>query len=142
MDFTSGTLPQFVTVSGRGVVHNGMDAAITFWDRDIPDVEGLNVRGEPRFIQRFGDYDYVPPAGQPRPSELTLGPGESMGYSFKSENQYVSSISEVEYWYSGMGRNEHTLYYADWRIQIACGSPATATTIERQRLRNDYRPTG
>ncbi|MGX9901669.1 hypothetical protein ACW0JT_20525 [Arthrobacter sp. SA17] len=52
----------YVAITGRGVIHNATDAPVTFFDGDIPDVLGLNERGETHILLTQG-----PSTSCPRP---------------------------------------------------------------------------
>lgn len=130
----------YVAIDGRGVIHNATDAPVTFFDGDIPDVQGLNVRGETHILITRGDFDYLPPAGQPRPSTLTLAPGQSMGYSIKSDREYESSVLRVQQFYSAMDR--YDIYFSSWSNHRDCGNPVRHDLPSGQSLPNSYAPAG
>jgi hypothetical protein len=128
----------YVAITGRGVLHNATDASVTFFDGDIPDVQGLSARGETHILLTQGTFDYVPPAGQPRPSTLTLKSGESMGYSLSSPREYESTVVGVHTFYSAMDRFE--IYFSSWRNHRDCGNPVRQALPGGQSLPNSYTP--
>lgn len=130
----------YVSISGRGVIHNATDAQVSFFDGFIPEVQGLDARGTVGTLMTMGEFDYVPPAGQPRPPTLTLKPGESMGYTVHSPREYALTVAKVKSFYSAMDR--YDIYFSSWSNHRDCGNPASANLPGGQSLPNTYRPAG
>lgn len=59
------TLPNEVTIVGRGTLHNGSSAAIRISERDVPNLYGLDSKGRIATIELYGEYDWAPPPGIP-----------------------------------------------------------------------------
>lgn len=130
----------FVSISGRGVIHNTTNAQVTFFDGFIPEVQGLDGRGTASTLMTMGEFDYVPPAGQLRPSTLTLKPGESMGYTVHSPREYELTVAKMKSFYSAMDR--YDIYYSSWSTHRDCGNPARAYLPGGQSLPSTYTPGG
>jgi hypothetical protein len=126
----------YVSISGRGVILNATDAQVTFFDGFVPEVQGLDERGTASTFMTMGKFDFVPPAGQPRPSTLTLKPGESMGYTVQSPREYELTVARVKSFYSAMDR--YDIYYANWTNHRDCGNPARQELPGGQSLPNTY----
>lgn len=77
------TLYNEVTVVGRGTLHNGTSAAVKISQRDVPDLDGLDSKGQNATIAQYGDYDWAPPPGVPSGGYVVLQPGESATYTVK-----------------------------------------------------------
>ncbi|WP_418605790.1 hypothetical protein [Georgenia sp. SUBG003] len=65
-----------------GTLANATDAAVSVAESNIPDVVALDTDGSGRQVWslRYGSYDIAVPAGQPRPIEVRLGPGEALRF--------------------------------------------------------------
>lgn len=113
-----------VNVVGSGSFHNGTNAKVDVSIISIPFVRGLDDSGATVWNNWTGEFDYVPPAGKPRPSSVTLAPGESIQYSFVSNDVSSSNLAKIRYWYSDV--ENQLVNFQDMNITVACGNPRIA----------------
>jgi hypothetical protein len=104
------TLPDEVTVVGRGTLHNGTTAAIQIPEYDVPDLDGLDSKGQIAAIETYGEYDWAPPPGVPSGGYVVLQPGESVTYVVK-DSTLGSMIVPVTHWYSATESGSVQMYY-------------------------------
>lgn len=130
----------YVGLTAKGTINNRTSAVITFYDRGTPDLEGLDSRGSTTFFEQFGDYSYVPPAGEPRPSQLILHPGQSMNYQVTREYVHVDSILATNFWFTALDTNSFSVSYDDEEARIGCGDPKVVANESGQSIPNTYRP--
>lgn len=98
-DQTYNGIMNVVTVTGQGTVRNASTSPATFSIISIPNVIGLDRDGRTVLSNNLGDFDYTPPAGQPRPDEVVLTPGESLNFSFTNKDERAETVADVTHWY-------------------------------------------
>lgn len=137
-EFPYSTLPNEVTVVGRGTLHNGTSAAVQVNERDVPNLEGLNARGQTSAIALYGDYDWAPSPGVPSGGVIVVEPGESVTYTVKDDT-LASSIAEVTHWYSSTESGWLQMYFsnAGSLCNVAGMNPGSGKAIP-----NDFVPRG
>jgi hypothetical protein len=104
------TLPNEVTVVGRGTLHNGTSAAIKILEHDVPNLDGLDSRGQNATIALYGEYDWAPPPGVPSGGYVVVQPGGSVTYTVKDPT-LASMIVPVTHWYSATDLGSVQMYY-------------------------------
>lgn len=106
-----------VTVTARGVFTNGTSAPLAVDDADIPNLLGLDQRGDSAVTELYGTYDSPPPPpGEPNPGEFILEPGESVVYTAVS-NTYDEAVRKVKYWQAD---NDGYVLYYPFRELVNC----------------------
>jgi hypothetical protein len=104
------TLLNEVTVVGRGTLHNGTSAVIKIPEYDVPDLDGLDTKGQIAAIETYGEYDWAPPPGVPSRGDVVLQPGESVTYTVR-DSTLGSMIVPVTHWYSATESGSVQMYY-------------------------------
>lgn len=130
----------YLSITAHGSVNNNSSAAITFYDRDIPNLEGLDSRGSTVFFEEYGEYSYVPPAGEPRPSQLTLEPGQSMAYKVFRESEYQISVAETKFWHNDLDSHSFAVYFVGAAALVGCDDPRVVAPASGQSIPNPYKP--
>lgn len=129
----------YIGVVAHGSIRNGTSSAIGFYDRDTPDLEGLDARGGTVFFEQFGDYAYLPQAGLPRPSTLTLESGQSMDYSIPIEYANVESLKETRSWYTAIDKYSFHVEFANPSVPSGCDNPLVFANINGQSIPNRFK---
>jgi hypothetical protein len=130
----------YISVTAHGSVRNESSAAITFADADTPNLEGLDSRGSTTFFEQYGEFSYVPPAGKPRPGELTLEPGQSMSYNVIKEYVPTGVLAATKFWYTDLDSHSFTVYFSDAPALPGCDFPRVVANAAGQSLANPYKP--
>lgn len=104
------TDPDAITVIGRGSLVNGTTAPVRITQRDVPNLEGLDSRGQTALIALYGDYDWAPPPGVPSGGVIVLQPGESVTYTVEDPTR-ASMITPVTHWYSATDVASVQMFY-------------------------------
>ena len=102
-----------VLVTGRGTITNGTTAAVQIMQTDVPDLEGLDERGQIEAIQTTGTYDWAPPPGVPSGGVIDLQPGQTLAFTVVEDTYRPSST--VKYWYSSTESGSVLMYFTDFR---------------------------
>lgn len=99
-----------VTITGRGVLTNNTNSPIGVGEDDIPNFQGLDVRGQSIVIELYGTYDWAPAPGQPSMGEFVLEPGASVAYTAVSKT-WDTTVKDVRFWYSATVPGSMLLYF-------------------------------
>jgi hypothetical protein len=127
-----------IGITAHGSVRNDSSAAITFSDGDVPNLEGLDSRGSTTFFELYGEYSYVPPVGQPRRSELTLEPGQSMTYQVIKEYAPTDILAATKFWHNDLDSHSFPVYFLD--APTECDLPRVIANAAGQSVPNLYKP--
>lgn len=130
----------YIGIIAHGSVRNDSSAAITFSDGDVPNLEGLDSRGSTTFFELYGEYSYVPPAGQPRPSDLTLEPGQSMTYKIIKEYALTDILAATKFWHNDLDSHSFPVYFLD--APTECDVPRVIANAAGESIANLYKPAG
>lgn len=101
-----------VIVTGRGTLTNGTSAAVRITQTDVPDLEGLDERGQIEAIETTGTYDWAPPPGIPSGGVIDLQPGQILTFTVVEDTYRPSST--VKYWYSSTESGSVMMYFTDF----------------------------
>ena len=126
----SSASPNRATVLARGTVTNGTSAPVGFLEFDIPNFQGLNVRGQPVVIELHGTYDWAPPPGVPSGGEIHLQPGQSVSWSAVSET-WDTTVHDVTHWYSAAEPGSMLTFFGGSNVACQVGAmvPGTGAAI-------------
>jgi hypothetical protein len=98
-----------VTVTAHGVFTNGTSSPLAVDNADIPNLLGLDERGDSPVMERYGTYESPsPPPGEPNTGEFILEPGASVVYTAVSDTS-AESVRKVKYWQADS--DGYVLYY-------------------------------
>lgn len=101
-----------VSITGRGTITNGTTAAVQIMQTDVPDLEGLDERGQIVTIQTTGTYDWAPPPGTPSGGVIDLQPGQTLSFTVVESN--YGAPTTVKYWYSSTESGSVLMYFTDF----------------------------
>lgn len=133
-DWIVGTLIDFV---GQGAVKNGTSASVDV-SLSLPYIQGLDATGRLTTNSFSGDFDYNPPPGQPRPSSVSLAPGDSLTYTFAAKDVSSKTVAATVAWYSDP---KYTVYgYSDTPSTLQCPPPPISSPPGGPSIMNTYVP--
>ena len=114
------------TVTAHGTLTNQTSAPVGFLEFDIPNFQGLNVRGQPVVIELYGTYDWTPPPGVPSGGEIHLQPGQTIGWSAVSDT-WDTTVHEVTHWYAAAEPGSILTFFGGRDVVCAPGAMAPGT---------------